>query len=207
MIPPCLTPSNIRYVSRVKWRNPGKWLAASPTPWCSSDWKGSLLVVLDHGRQLFTTFLVNLCDCYVFPPRFGFFVDVLVYIYIYIYTCIIGHSFRLSSCRILFVLSETWRSIQASCRFLLLSVPSWSSSSLVNTLSVNSCWKWSLFRVFYNYSSFSLWSSIRVWLLILGIYPAAEPVCFRWTRIVKPRFMYVIMAWRFPIWYFIERCS
>ena len=31
-----LTLSNIRYVSRVKWSNPGKEVAPSPTPQCSS---------------------------------------------------------------------------------------------------------------------------------------------------------------------------
>ena len=36
LIPPCLTLSNIRYVSRVKWSNPGKGIAPSPTPRCSS---------------------------------------------------------------------------------------------------------------------------------------------------------------------------
>ena len=36
LIPPCLTLSNIRYVSKVKWSNPGKGVAHSPTPWCSS---------------------------------------------------------------------------------------------------------------------------------------------------------------------------
>ena len=36
MIPPCLTLSNIRYVSRVKWSNPGKGGVPSHTPWCSS---------------------------------------------------------------------------------------------------------------------------------------------------------------------------
>ena len=55
--------SNIRYVSRVKWSNPGKGVAPFPTPWCSSYWKGSLLVALDYGCQLY-----------------------LLYIYIYIYT-------------------------------------------------------------------------------------------------------------------------
>ena len=44
LIPPCLTLSNIRYVSRVKWSNPRKGVAPSPTPQCSSYWKGSLLV-------------------------------------------------------------------------------------------------------------------------------------------------------------------
>ena len=53
LIPPCLTLSNIRYVSRVKWSNPGKGVAPFPTPRCSSYWKGSLLVALDCGHQLY----------------------------------------------------------------------------------------------------------------------------------------------------------
>ena len=47
-MPPCLTLSIIRYGSRVKWRNPGKGVAPSPIPWCSSFW-----VTLDYGRQLY----------------------------------------------------------------------------------------------------------------------------------------------------------
>ena len=50
-IPPCLTLSNITYLSRVKWSNPEKGVALYPTPWCSSYWKGSLLVALDHCHQ------------------------------------------------------------------------------------------------------------------------------------------------------------
>ena len=53
LIPPCLTLSIIRYVSRIKWSNPGKGVAPSSTPRCSSYWKGSLLVALDYGRQLY----------------------------------------------------------------------------------------------------------------------------------------------------------
>ena len=53
LIPPCLTLSIIRYVSRVKWSNPGKGVAPSPTSWCSSYWKGSLLVTLNYGHQLY----------------------------------------------------------------------------------------------------------------------------------------------------------
>ena len=53
LMPPCLTLSNIRYVSRVKWSNPGKGVAPFPTPRCSSYWKGSLLVALDCGRQIY----------------------------------------------------------------------------------------------------------------------------------------------------------
>ena len=40
----CLTLNDIRYVSRVKWSNSGKWAAPSPTPRCSSYWNGSLKV-------------------------------------------------------------------------------------------------------------------------------------------------------------------
>ena len=35
LMPPCLTLSIIRYGSRVKWSNPEKGVAPSPTPWCS----------------------------------------------------------------------------------------------------------------------------------------------------------------------------
>ena len=35
LMPPCLTLSIIRYGSRVKWSNPGRGVAPSPTPWCS----------------------------------------------------------------------------------------------------------------------------------------------------------------------------
>ena len=48
-----LTLSNIRYVSRVKWNNPGKGVAPFHTPRCSSYRKGSLRVALDYGRQLY----------------------------------------------------------------------------------------------------------------------------------------------------------
>ena len=34
-LPPCLTLSIVRYGSRVKWSNPGKGVAPSPTPWYS----------------------------------------------------------------------------------------------------------------------------------------------------------------------------
>ena len=50
---PCLTLSIIRYGSRVKWNNPGKGVAPSPSPRCSSYWKGSLQVTLDYSRQLY----------------------------------------------------------------------------------------------------------------------------------------------------------
>ena len=52
-MPPCLTLSDIRYVSRVKRSNPGKGVVPSPTPRCRSYWIGSLLVALNYDRQLY----------------------------------------------------------------------------------------------------------------------------------------------------------
>ena len=47
MIPPCLTLSIIRYISRVKLKNPGEEVTPSTTPRYSSYWKGSLRVTLN----------------------------------------------------------------------------------------------------------------------------------------------------------------
>ena len=52
LIPPCLTLSIIRFVSRVKWSNTGKGVASSSTPRCSSYWKGSFRLALDYGRKI-----------------------------------------------------------------------------------------------------------------------------------------------------------
>ena len=41
LMPPCLALNTIRWWSRVKWSNPGNGVAPSPTPRCSSYWKGS----------------------------------------------------------------------------------------------------------------------------------------------------------------------
>ena len=60
LIPPCLTLINIRFVSRVKWSNPEKGVAPSPTFRCFSYWKGSLLVALDYGRQLYFIYICSL---------------------------------------------------------------------------------------------------------------------------------------------------
>ena len=55
MIVPCLTRSDIRYISRVRWSNAGRAVAPSPTPRCSIYWKRNSLITLDYGRrQLFT---------------------------------------------------------------------------------------------------------------------------------------------------------
>ena len=58
---PCLTLSNMRYVSRVKWSNPGKGVAPSPTPRCSKLFKrepfGRLRL---KGGNFITYLLINL---------------------------------------------------------------------------------------------------------------------------------------------------
>ena len=59
LIPPCITLSNIRNVSRVKWNNSGKGVAPSLTHRCSSYSKGSPLVALDYGHQLYFTYIYN----------------------------------------------------------------------------------------------------------------------------------------------------
>ena len=61
LIPPCLPLGNIRHVLRVKWSNPGKVVAPSPTPRCGSYWKGSLLVTLDYGRQILNRLISLVC--------------------------------------------------------------------------------------------------------------------------------------------------
>ena len=69
LIPPCLILGNIRYVSRVKWSNPGKGVAPYPTYRCSSYWKGSLLVGLDYGRQLYLLlYYVEECTDTIYQP-------------------------------------------------------------------------------------------------------------------------------------------
>ena len=51
LMPPYLTLSIIRYGSWVKWVNPEKGVAPSPTPWCSSYQKESLQVTLNYACQ------------------------------------------------------------------------------------------------------------------------------------------------------------
>ena len=48
---------------KVKWSNPGKEVAPSPTPRCSSYWKGSLLVALDSGCQLYLLLIFLIVSC------------------------------------------------------------------------------------------------------------------------------------------------
>ena len=50
------------YKVRIKGKVEQSWegVAPSPTPWCSSYWKGSLRVTLDYGRQLYFIFQNNI---------------------------------------------------------------------------------------------------------------------------------------------------
>ena len=54
-----LNTQHYRYGSRVQWSNPGKGVAPSPTPGCSSYRKGSLRVTLDYGRQFYLLYLYS----------------------------------------------------------------------------------------------------------------------------------------------------
>ena len=95
LIPPGLTLTNIRYVSRGKWSNPGKGVVPSPTPWCSSYWKGSLLVTLDYSRQLsyLLIYIYTYKYSYIWLVVSSYGISILLsclmpnplYIYIYIY--------------------------------------------------------------------------------------------------------------------------
>ena len=65
LILPCLTLSNIRYISRVKRSNTGNGVAPSPLPQCSSYWKGILRVALDYGRQLYLLYMASIYNSYL----------------------------------------------------------------------------------------------------------------------------------------------
>ena len=74
LMPPCLTLSIIRYGTRVKWSNPGKGVAPSPTPWCSKLskrepsghprlWSPTLLTLYIYIYIYIKLFLLNLFIC------------------------------------------------------------------------------------------------------------------------------------------------
>ena len=53
VMPPCLTLSNIRYGSKVKWSNPRIGVAPFPICWCSSYRKKTLWVTLANFTYLY----------------------------------------------------------------------------------------------------------------------------------------------------------
>ena len=92
LMAPCLTLSIIRYGSRVKWSNPGKGVAPSPTPWCSKQSKGERS---SHPR-LWSPTLLTLFTKYSLTRYIGIIhifthvhththTHTHIYIYIYIY--------------------------------------------------------------------------------------------------------------------------
>ena len=79
-MPPCLTLSIIRYGSRVKWSNPGKGVAPSPTHWCSKLskrepsghpwlWSPTLLLYIYTYIYIYFFFLPRR-DCFVVSQIF-----------------------------------------------------------------------------------------------------------------------------------------
>ena len=81
MILPCLTLSDIRYVSRVKWNNPWKRVAPTPTPRCSSYWKKRPL----WSPTLLYIYVYIYIYIYIYIFSMCMLVHVFIYIYIYIY--------------------------------------------------------------------------------------------------------------------------
>ena len=79
LIPPCLTLSSIRYVSRVKWSNPGKG--------CPSLHLG--VVAMEKGAfGSPSTTVANFTYIYVYMYMY---IWVYIYKYVYIYMCIYIH--------------------------------------------------------------------------------------------------------------------
>ena len=79
LMPPCLTLSIIRYVSRGKWSNPGKRVAPSHTPQCSSYWKGCLQVAIDYGCHLYLYFWSFIHNIPFYYGRFACYTFYLSY--------------------------------------------------------------------------------------------------------------------------------
>ena len=86
-MPPCLTLSIIWYGSRVKWRNTGKGVVPSPTPWCNSYRKGSLRVTLDYGRLLYLLLYIYLCICMWIYMYICMCLCIFLYVCVFVCTC------------------------------------------------------------------------------------------------------------------------
>ena len=80
LMPPCLTLSIIRYRSRVKWSNPAKGVAPSPTHWCS---KLSKREPSGHPRLWSPTMYI-----YIYIFFFCVCIYIYIYIYIFIFVCV-----------------------------------------------------------------------------------------------------------------------
>ena len=92
LISPCLTLSIIKCVSRVKWSNPGKGVAPSPTSRCTSYWNGSLPVALDYGRPIYFTLLIYVSS-FLLIFSFLFYINTHTHMYICNITHVVLFSF------------------------------------------------------------------------------------------------------------------
>ena len=89
LMSPFLTLSIIRYGSGVKFVNPGKGVAPSPTSWCCSYRIGSLQVTFDYSCQVyFCFFIASIYKIETLQLEIKLHQvskNILKYIYIYIY--------------------------------------------------------------------------------------------------------------------------
>ena len=83
-----LTLSILRYVSRVKWSNPGKGVAPSPTPRGSSYWKGSFQVTLVNSRQLYLLLYGFKYSYLILTIQANIWVQVIILIWSFLWTFI-----------------------------------------------------------------------------------------------------------------------
>ena len=119
--------------------------------------------------------------------------------------CIISHLFLLSTFGILSILSETIHGIQLTNRSPLYSVWLEFFTSEVDILSVLSCWRWFHLQIFQDQMSFPLCHSFRYIFKASTLFKSQSVT--DGCEFFKPESIYTIMAWHFPIQYFLECCS
>ena len=145
-MPPCLTLRNIRYGSRVKWSNPGKGVAPSPTPWCS---KLSKRVPSGHPRLWSPTLLTYIyiycciakykCTCtfiniYLHVEKSLTVNDDCNYERIHFLIKICHSQFIFK--RAMFVVCERWVDTRTDCFFFTQVLPRHSSTSFESWLGL-----------------------------------------------------------------------
>ena len=95
LMPPYLTLNIIKCGSRVKWSNPRKGVAPSPTPRCRSYRKESPQLTLYNGGQLYLLYIYKqglvlnnqqgLYNQLTNQPTYRIYIYIYIYIYCYIY--------------------------------------------------------------------------------------------------------------------------
>ena len=84
LIHPCLTLCNIRYVSRVKWRNPEKGVISFPTPIEKGAFLSHSTTVANFALLYIYIYIYNIENRIIYIAIFFVFA-IYIYIYIYIY--------------------------------------------------------------------------------------------------------------------------